>query len=100
MYLNKKYLIKLYIRMESHKKEENKENQNEIKFNLSEKEKNSIDRLIYSISKSKSTKAQLLKKLRPFYTLKINPKGEMDKFYSSVEKIEPELIKVNEYDGE
>ena len=86
--------------MESHKKEENKENQNEIQFNLSEKEKNSIDRLIYSISKSKSTKAQLLEKLRPFYTLKINPKGEMDKFYSSVEKIEPELIEVNEYEGE
>ncbi len=48
--------------------------------------------LINSVFKDKSKKAEILEKLRPFFTLKIIPQKKIDKIYSSIEKIPPEEI--------
>ena len=48
--------------------------------------------LINSVFKDKSKKAEILEKLRPFFTLKIIPQKKIDKIYSAIEKIPPEEI--------
>ena len=48
--------------------------------------------LINSVFKDKSKKAEILEKLRPFFTLKIIPQKKIDKIYSAIEKITPEEI--------
>ena len=48
--------------------------------------------LINSVFKEKSKKAEILEKLRPFFTLKIIPQKKIDKIYSSIEKISPDEI--------
>ena len=48
--------------------------------------------LINSVFKNKAIKEEIIEKLRPFFTLKVIPQREIDKVYSSVEKIAPEKI--------
>lgn len=48
--------------------------------------------LINSVFKDNSQKIEIIQKLRPFFTLKVIPQREIEKVYSSVEKISPEKI--------
>ena len=48
--------------------------------------------LLSSVFKNKYKKSEIIEKLRPFFTLKVIPNREIDKVYSSLEKIEPEKI--------
>ena len=51
-----------------------------------------INDLINSVFKDKCNKAEIIEKLRPFFTLRVIPQREIDKIYSAVEKINPEKI--------
>ena len=62
-----------------------------------------IDNLVNLIFKEKSKKVEIIKKLRPFFSLKVIPNREIDRVYSSLEKIDPEnidVIEINEYKEE
>ena len=48
--------------------------------------------LIRSVFKDKYKKSEIIEKLRPFFALKVIPNREIEKIYSSVEKIDPEKI--------
>ena len=48
--------------------------------------------LISSIFNDNSKKIEIIQKLRPFFTLKVIPQREIEKVYSSVEKISPEKV--------
>ena len=55
-------------------------------------EEYTVYKLINSVFKDKSNKEEIIKKLRPYFSLKVIPKRDIDKVYSSVEKIDPEKI--------
>jgi len=75
---------------------ENKENkEKEIKQETKKENTNKevkIYELINSVFKDKSKKAEIIEKLRPFFSLKVIPQREIDKVYSAVEKINPENV--------
>ena len=48
--------------------------------------------LISSVFKDKSKKIEIIEKLRPFFTLKVIPQREIERVYSSIEKITPEKV--------
>ena len=57
-----------------------------------------IDKLINSVFNDKSKQCEIIQKLRPFFSLKVYPQKEIDKIYSTVEKIEPEKLNlIKEY---
>ena len=47
---------------------------------------------ISSVFNDNSKKIEIIQKLRPFFTLKVIPQREIEKVYSSVEKISPEKV--------
>lgn len=51
-----------------------------------------VHKLIGSIFDDNSKKEKILKRLRPYFSLKVVPQRNIDKVYSAVEKIEPEKI--------
>ena len=83
--------------------EDSKDNQ-ELKINRTEENEDiRFNKFINSVFKDKSKKKGIIEKLRPFMSLKVIPQREIDRVYSSLEKIDPEkidLIKVNEYKEE
>jgi len=52
--------------------------------------------LINPIFKDKTKKQEIIQKLYPFFSLKLNSQGEIDREYSAVEKIDPEKIEIIE----
>ena len=83
--------------MENKEKEKEKEKPTpKSNENLPEKNANNKDiniyELINSVFKNKCNKAEIIEKLRPFFTLKVIPQREIDKVYSAVEKIDAEKI--------
>ena len=83
--------------------EDSKDNQ-ELKMNrVEENEDIRFNKFINSVFKDKSKKKGIIQKLRPLMSLKVIPQREIDRVYSSLEKIDYEkidLIKVNEYKEE
>ncbi len=93
---------------DENKLEENKEkeieNKKEIEISKIEKKlikkmstqkveyKQKVYNLISSVFFNESNKEEIIKKLRPYFSLKVIPKRDIDKVYSSVEKIEPDKI--------
>ena len=59
---------------------------------LNKQHENAIYGLINSVFRDKLKKAEIIEKLRPFFTLKVIPQREIEKVYSSVEKITPEKV--------
>ena len=80
------------------KNKESTENQNSIEnteeSNRIRDEENEITvhKLIGSIFDDNSKKSKIIKRLRPYFSLKVVPQREIDKVYSAVEKIDPEKI--------
>ena len=75
--------------MEKSEKENKISKANEVNTNDKEFK---INDLINSVFKDKCNKAEIIEKLRPFFTLRVIPQREIDKIYSAVEKINPEKI--------
>ena len=51
-----------------------------------------MHKLIGSIFDDNSKKIKIMKRLRPYFSLKVVPQRNIDKVYSAVEKIDPEKI--------
>ena len=51
-----------------------------------------VYQLINSVFKDKTKKINIIEKLRPYFSLKVVPQRDIDKVYSTVEKIDPEKI--------
>ena len=68
-----------------------KENEINEQTKINEEEY-TVYKLINSVFKDKSNKEEIIKKLRPYFSLKVIPQRDIEKVYSSVEKIEPEKI--------
>ena len=83
--------------------EDSKDNQELITNQIEENEDLIFNELINSVFEDKSKKKEIIEKLRPLFSLKVSEYREIEKDYSSLEKIDPEkidLIKVNEYKEE
>ena len=83
--------------------EDQKNNQETQTDQIEEDQDLKFDKLINSVFKDKSKKKDIIEKLRPLFSLKFSDKREIEREYSSLEKIDPEkidLIKVNEYKEE
>ena len=52
----------------------------------------SINKLIRSIFNNNNNKIEIIEKLRPYFSLKVIPQRDIDKVYSTVEKIDSEKI--------
>ena len=72
------------------KKIDSEKELDKMKDNLTDE--NMTYELISSVFKDNSKKIEIIQKLRPFFTLKVIPQREIEKVYSSVEKISPEKI--------
>ena len=59
---------------------------------LNKQYKNTVYELISSVFKDKSKKVEIIEKLRPFFTLKVIPQREIEKVYSSIEKVPTEKV--------
>lgn len=53
---------------------------------------NKIYELISSVFKDKSKKIEIIERLRPFFALKVIPQREIERVYSSIEKISAEKV--------
>ena len=73
-------------------KNKNLEEDKEIDKKTYEENKMIIHQLIGSIFDDNSKKEKILKRLRPYFSLKVVPQRDIDKVYSALEKIEPEKI--------
>jgi len=73
-------------------------NQNNDKKEIEDKKikkiesKEQVYKLISSVFKDKLNKIEIIEKLRPYFSLKVIPQRDIDKVYSTVEKIDSEKI--------
>ena len=80
------------------------ETENKVQINVDEinqTEEIKIDNLINSVFKDKKKKEEIIRKLRPFFSLKVIPQKEIDRVYAAMESIEPEkvtLIAINNFE--
>ena len=78
---------------ESNDNEENQKEEKEDSDRYTDKENElAVHKLIGSIFDDNSKKIKIMKRLRPYISLKIVPQRDIDKVYSAVEKIDPEKI--------
>ena len=83
--------------------EDSKDNKELITNQIEDNEDLIFNKFINSVFEDKSKKKEIIEKLRPLFSLKVSEYREIEKDYSSLEKIDPEkidLIKVNEYKEE
>ena len=78
------------------KKKDMEKNQEIDKYNKKLKEKFKIDDLLNPVFKDKSKKSEIIQTLYPFFSLKVDLQNEIDRVYSTVEKIDPEKIEIIE----
>ena len=80
------------------------ETENKVQINVDEinqTEEIKIDNLINSVFKDMKKKEEIIRKLRPFFSLKVIPQKEIDRVYAAMESIEPEkvtLIAINNFE--
>ena len=79
---------------EKETKEEEQTEDSEIitEEKLSQGKNIKIEKLINTVLKDKTKKAEIIQKLRPFFSLKVVPQREIDRVYSALEKIEPDNV--------
>ena len=79
---------------EKETKEEEQTEDSEIitEEKLSQGKNIKIEKLINTVLKDKTKKAEIIQKLRPFFSLKVVPQREIDRVYSALEKIEPDKV--------
>ena len=80
------------ISQESTENQNSKENNEESNRIIDKENEITVHRLIGSIFDDSSKKSKIIKRLRPYFSLKVVPQREIDKVYSAVEKIDPEKI--------
>ena len=83
----------LITKKESNDNEENQKEEKEDSERYTDKENElAVHKLIGSIFDDNSKKIKIMKRLRPYFSLKVVPQRNIDKVYSAVEKIDPEKI--------
>ena len=78
------------------KKKDIEKNQEIETNNKKLKEKFKIDDLLNPVFKDKSKKSEIIQILYPFFSLKVDLQNEINRVYSTVEKIDPEKIEIIE----